>query len=115
MLSFDAILLILLLIYGAWQLFLFLLGSAFAGGMEPTKSKPLLHAGIAVALVGPPVLALSFLAWEAAGSMGYVVLSRIAGVIFLVTLVGFMIAGITIGILKSRAAKREGDKPTTEQ
>ncbi len=90
-------------------------GYAFAGMMEPSPSRRLVSCGIALALFGPTlILALLFLG----GLLQWLGLSwpaRGCGIAAVLLFLAWVIAGIVVGIAKSRFAVRNADSSSTER
>ena len=92
----------LALLIFAPDVLLFPIGWAFAGMMEPSKSRRFVSIGIALALLGPTLIAaLLLLAWL----LRWLELRWLAGscvIAAAVTLLAWVISGITLGFIKSR-------------
>jgi hypothetical protein len=107
------VLIFLGLLFLAPDVLLFPIGYAFAGMMEPTKSPRLLHCGIALALFGPTLIGSLFILGGLLQWLGLIWPARGCGIAAVVLLPAWVLAGIVVGIMKSRH-KRTDEQTTRE-
>jgi hypothetical protein len=102
-------------LYFAGDLLLWPVFYAFGGMMETSKSHPLVHVGIALALGGPVLIALTLILASLCAHVGFWWSARCFGVASLLLFLSWVMGGIFIGIAKSRlAAKEQVAAPRTE-
>lgn len=96
-------------LYFGGELLLWPVFYAFGGMMEASKSRPLVHIGIALALGGPVLIALTFILASLCTHIGLLWSARFFGGTSLLLFVGWVVAGVVVGIAKSRRAIKEHD------
>jgi hypothetical protein len=82
---------------------------AFGGMMEFSKSRRLVHVGIALALGGPVLIAVTFLLGWLCACAGLWWSARFFGGACLLIFTGWVVGGIVVGRAKARLAANEQD------
>ncbi len=85
-----------------WPVFL-----AFGGMMETSKSRRLVHVGIALALGGPVLIALTIGCAALCAHAGLGWSARFFGVTTMLLFLSWVVSGGVVGVVKGRHAARE--------